>query len=559
MKRSRFSHALGGMVGVSLLLAIGFPLAAHAQQDDDRFNIERFQVDGNTLLPAERVRRLMAPLSGPDRAYGDIQKALELLESAYREAGYTAVQVYVPEQELTGGIVRINVVESVLGHVEVHGNQYFDNGNILDGLRPLKVGEPPNLRDISSAVQLVNDNAAKQVAVTMSVSPIPGQIDAKIDVTDSKPRRIFTTLDNTGTAATGKWRTGMAWQENNLWNRDQVATLAYTTSPDSPSGVSVNLFSLGYRIPLYAYGDSLDFIYGKSTVNTPASSPTLGSALGFVGKGDIYGARWNHYLPRMGESSAKIVFGIDYKKIDSSCTFGGVDINTLAPTGPCTPYITRPVSVTYIGQRQSPGAALDYNIGLARNLALGARHQNTDPVTGANTDFDRYSFLTPGNRGTRDDFTVVRGGASLLKALSGDWQVRLAGTLQYAPDPLVSSEQLGLVGAAAVRGFDEREVASDSGLVANAELYTPELAARTHMAGHLRLLGFYDLGRGYNSHLGASLIPAMVTVASTGIGIRYGAGKDFNVRADVARVLNPGTANAQRGDWRAHISAILGF
>jgi hemolysin activation/secretion protein len=561
MKRFVFSYTLlTSVLRASALLVTVVPCALHAQEEE-RFNIDRFQVDGNTLLPAAKVESLVKPFSGPDRVYGDIQRALEALEAAYRGAGFSTVQVYVPEQELTSGVVHITVTESVLGNIEITGNKYFDNGNILNSLRPLKIGEPPNLRDVSAAIQLVNDNQAKQVAVTLGVSPIEGQIDAKVAVEDSNPRRIFATIDNTGTAATGRWRTGIAWQENNLFNSDNVATLAYTTAPDHPGGVSVNLYSLGYRIPLYAYGDSLDFIYGKSNVNTPSNQTPVGDSLGIVGKGDVAGFRWNHYLPRVGENTSKIVFGIDYKHIDSNCVFEGVSLSVgpLAQ-GACTPYTTRPLSVTYMGSKVSIGQQIDYNIGLAVNWATGSNHQNKDPIDDHNTENDRYSFLTPGGRHSSDYFTILRGGATYFKGFANDWQVRLAGTAQFAPDAVVSSEQLGLVGSTAVRGFDERAVSTDSGVVVNAEVSTPELADKMHLPGNLRLLAFYDAGSGYNSHLGDGATPAVVNVASAGVGARYQAGKDFTLRADMARVQDAGTAvNAERGNWRAHISAVLGF
>jgi hemolysin activation/secretion protein len=552
---------------MAMALTVAVPCIVHAQQpgetvqQDETFNIDHFEVDGNTLLPKGEVERLVAPMAGPHRVYGDIQKALEALEGAYREAGFTTVGVYVPEQELTGGVVRINITENVLGHVEIAGNKYFDDANVMNGLRPLRIGEAPNLKEISAAVQLGNDNAAKQVDVTLSASEIPGQIDAKVDVADSNPRRIFATVDNTGTDATGMWRTGIAWQENNLFNKDHVATLAYTTSPDSPRGVRVNLYSVGYRIPFYQYGDSLDFVYGKSSVNTPNSSPTLGGALGIIGKGDVAGLRWNHYLAREGERTGKIVFGFDYKHIDSSCTLDGTTLDI----GACTAYTTRPLSVTYVGQIAGSGQQIDYNIGLSRNWAMGAKHQNRDIIDDHPTENDRYSFLTPGGRTSQDDFMILRGGASIFKGWRNDWQMRLAGTLQYSPYAIVSSEQIGLVGSTAVRGFDERVISSDSGLVANAELYTPELSARLGIPGTLRLLGFYDFGAGYNSHLGNSTTPATISVASIGIGARYTAGKDFNLRADLARVTIPGRtstidpSSVRRGDWRAHISAVLGF
>ncbi|MEG2034533.1 MAG: ShlB/FhaC/HecB family hemolysin secretion/activation protein, partial [Janthinobacterium sp.] len=102
-----------------------------------------------------------------------------------------------------------------------------------------------------------------------------------MSVVDHKPLRFIATLDNTGTEASGHWRTGIAVQHANLFDRDHVGTLAYSTSPDGPSGQNLNVYSVGYRVPLYALGDSIDFVYGRSSVNTPASSPTLGGVLGF--------------------------------------------------------------------------------------------------------------------------------------------------------------------------------------------------------------------------------------------------------------------------------------
>ena len=188
---------------------------------------------------------------------------------------------------------------------------------------------------------------------------------------------------------------GVAYQNANLFNRDQTLTLAYTGSADAPTGVKVDIFSLGYRIPFYSLGDSLDLIYGNSNVNTPSASPTLGGTLGIVGKGDVFGLRWNHNFARRGEYTSKLIYGVDYKFINSTCTTAGAPASIDPPTPPiaaCVPYTTRPVSLTYSGQKQSPGQMYDYNIGIAHNFALGSRYTNLDGTT------DRYSYLTPGNR-----------------------------------------------------------------------------------------------------------------------------------------------------------------
>jgi hemolysin activation/secretion protein len=336
--------------------------------------------------------------------------------------------------------------------------------------------------------------------------------------------------------------------------------------------VEVDIFSVGYRIPFYALGDSLDLIYGKSSVNTPSSSPTLGGALGIVGKGDVFGARWNHYFTRRGEYTSKLTAGFDYKYINARCTdhTNGVadpdtfNIDPPTPrTGSCVPYTTRPLSLTYSGQRLSPGQMFDYSIGVAHNLALGTHYTNVDGG------IDRYSYLTSGNRSTRDDFNILRLGGSYLKAFQSDWQVRVAASGQYAGNPLVAAEQLGLAGSAAVRGFNERAVSADSGYFANTEIYTPELGKTAGVTGNLRALGFLDFAHGYNHNVPAgSATPGSLSVASIGAGVRYALGKNFSLRFDLARVIDAGPVNPvvnapisskERGDWRGHLNVMIGF
>lgn len=520
---------------------------------DERFDITRFAVEGNTLLTQARVDQAVAPFLGRGRVYGDIQQALESLENAYRSAGYTAVQVSVPEQELTGGVVRLQVVETVVGKVVVSDNRHFSEQNIRASIPQLVEGSAPNLRRISESVQLANDNPAKQVNVTLTASEATNQIDAAISVKDENPLRVMLNLDNSGSRDTGQWRTGVAVQHSNLFNRDHVATVAYTTSPDSPSGAKVDLYSLGYRLPLYGLGDSLDFIYGKSNVSS-GQTLAVNSTLNITGRGEIYALRWNHYFARSGEWSSKLVFGADYKKVDSSCSINGGLLNG-ATLNTCLPYSTLPLSVSYSAQRQGVGQIVDYNLGIARNMATGqARRNDTLQVT------DRYSLFT-GSRRSMDNFIAIRGGASWFRVFQNDWQVRLAAALQVSPHALPAVEQFGLAGANAVRGFTERAVAADSGAVLNTELYTPDLLVKTEMRGNLRLLGFVDAGRGANNNVtSASTVPSTVTLASIGAGLRYTLGRDFSLRLDVARVLlNGNSVTEQRGDLNAHLSAILGF
>jgi hemolysin activation/secretion protein len=539
------------------LLAVACAGAASDATAQDAFPIVRFRVVGNGSLAQDEVDRVLADSTGPVRTLRDVQQAIDRLEAAYRAAGFAATRVSAPEQELTGGVVTLKVSESRLAHVFVKGNTHFSTDNVRASLPGLRPGQPANLRAMSDSIQLANDNPAKQVGVTLTQPGPDGDVDATVSVEDHAPLRVIANVDNTGTPGSGRWRTGLALQHANLFGLDHVGTLAYTTSPDSPGGVHVELWSLGYRVPLYGIGDSVDLLYGRSSVNVPGASPTLGGVLGFTGKGQVFGVHWNLFFARHGERSSKLVLGVDRRETDSSCNTAGGTVDSSDPASAiaaCLPYTTDPVSITWYGQQQGADLAADAYLGLSHNVASGSRYTNVDGRR------DHYSFLTPGNRDTRDGFTTLRGGASITLALAGDWQVRLAGNGQVASDPLLASEQIGLTGSSAVRGFEERSVSTDSGAFVNAELYTPDVVRHDALPGSLRALVFADAGHGVNSHVGASGIAASATVSSFGAGLRAGFGRDLSARVDVARVgAAGGSATERRGDWHAHVAAAYSF
>jgi hemolysin activation/secretion protein len=480
----------------SALIAAAMATSVHAQEDV-RFDIVRFQVDGNSLLPQARVNELVGPFLGRKRVYGDVQKALEALENAYRKAGYGTVQVFVPEQELAGGVVRLVVTESVVGKVTLTGNKHFSEANVRNGLPALQEGKAPNMRELSENIQLSNENPAKQLEVTLGIAEEEGKVNAKINVTDEDPHRFIVTVDNTGTDNTGRHRIGLAYQNANLFDSDQVLTLAVTGAPDIPRDRDMAVASIAYRVPFYSIGDSLDFAYGKSNVNTPVAQAT---GLNIVGKGEVFALRWNHYLPRAGEYTSRVVVGYDHKNVE---TCVGVV---------CSKLLIQPASIAYVGQRLRAGEMLDYNISAATGTAVS------------------NAVATPSV-----NFTAYRLSTSYLRVLGGEWAARAAFSGQYAGARVPDVEKFGVVGGTAVRGFFERALSGDSGYFMNFELYTPEYAKTFNLPGSLKFVGFIDLGQGYN--YATNLVS---DAASWGMGFRYGLNKDVALRADVAHVLSAG-------------------
>ena len=553
------------LAALSALFLLGQGIAGAA---DEKFAINQFDVQGNTVLSKTEIDQVMAPFTGKDKVYGDVQKALEALERAYHSKGYGTVSAYVPEQELASGVVRLQVAEGIIGKVTVTGNHYFSADNVRNALPQLRAGKVPNLSLISDNVQFANENPAKKTEVILGASEEEGKVDVKVAVSEENPRRVYVTVDNTGEKrTTGQYRAGLSYRDANLFGHDETLTLGYITAPDAPGGVKAEVYTVGLRIPFYALGDSLDLIAAKSTVNIPASVIAPGGTLALNGKGTVFAARWNHLFPRAGEYTSRVVLGFDWKDLENPC-------KDLVNAG-CIGLLETPVSATYLGQWQKPNVAADFNAGVAYNLLLRERQSGW-----------RYNYAANA-RSTQKDFLIFRVGGSYLQSLRGDWQVRGALNVQFSDKPLPTTEQLGLTGAQAVRGFSERVLTSDNGFIANIEGYTPDLAARlgsmlhTTVPGSLRALAFYDTGLGWSrpvdgttwfdphSNLiipvGTKAINERTTIESIGLGLRYGLRKDISARFDWARILQSSPANrltpnvAVDDQWRVHFAVVYGF
>ena len=553
------------LAALSVLLLLGQGIARAA---DEKFVINQFDVQGNTVLSKTEIDQVIAPFTGKDKVYGDVQKALEALERAYHSKGYGTVSAYVPEQELASGVVRLQVAEGIIGKVTVTGNNYFSADNVRNALPQLREGNVPNLSLISDNVQFANENPAKKTEVILGVSEEEGKVDAKVAVSEENPRRVYVTVDNTGEKrTTGQYRAGLSYRDANLFGHDETLTVGYISAPDAPGGVKAEVYTVGLRIPFYALGDSLDLIAAKSTVNIPASVIAPGGTLALNGKGTVFAARWNHLFPRAGEYTSRVVLGLDWKDLENPC-------KGLVNAG-CIGLLETPISATYLGQWQKPNVAADFNAGVAYNLLLRERQSGW-----------RYNYAANA-RSTQKDFLIFRVGGSYLQSLRGDWQVRGALDAQYSDNPLPTTEQLGLTGAQAVRGFSERVLTSDNGFIANIEGYTPDLAPRlgsmlhTTVPGSLRALAFYDTGLGW-SHpvdgttwfdphsnliipVGTKAINERTTIESIGLGLRYGLRKDISARFDWARILQSSPANrltpnvAVDEQWRVHFAVVYGF
>lgn len=524
----RFARLLAGSV---LAAAVGAAWSADQPAPGVlRFEINRFEIAGNTLLPAAEANAAVAPFTGKDRDFGDVQRALEALEAAYHAHGYKVVTVQLPEQELNQGVVKLNVVQTRIGRVMVSGNTVFDEANIRRSMPSLQPGHTPNLDRVSANLRQANENPAKKVQLKLASAEADDEVDAVLDVTDEKAWKAMLNLDNTGTDATGKTHAGVVLQNANLWGRDHVGSLQYTTTAEKPSQVSV--YGAGYHIPLYELGDSIDLFASYSDVDSGTVSAGLFN-LAVSGKGAVYGARYNQGLARRGDFAPHLTYGIDYKAYKNEVLFAGQNFGN--------DVTVHPLSVNYVGTLALADGSADLSLTVLHNIAGGSR--------GRNVDFNRV------RSSAKADYNMLRFAGAYTRAFANEWQLRLLANGQWSADALVPGEQFGAGGASSVRGFDERALSTDSGIYTNLELYTPDLCGKA--GWQCRALAFYDAAYGSRNHVLAGELTS-TTIGSAGLGLRFALGAAFSLQADYGHVVRAG-ALSDAGNNKLHVRMSLAY
>lgn len=533
-----------------------WPLQPSAQStappdDSPRFEIRRFVFEGATLVPRERLESETRAFVGERRTFADVQRALEAVERAYSGAGWSAVQVILPEQELERGEVRFQIVEARIGRVLVEGNKYFEEANVRASVPALAPGRAPNINAIARNLRVANENPAKQAQVLLRSGREEATVDAVLRVVDEEPVKRSITVDNSGSPTTGRLRVGFGLQNANVTGHDDVLSLQYVTAPyedhldefGKPDRLSVlpsrkvTILGAGYKVPLYESGDSVDFMFGYSNVN----SGVVANLFSITGAGTILGARYVANLMRLGDYEQRLIFSVDWRTYDNK------GVRALGSAVQLIPDVTvHPLGVTYAGTWRGQDSETAVSIGASKNVQ-GGNDGNPE-------DFCKIGLR---NNGLGDcasaTYGIWRWSLNHNRALPSDFQLRFALNVQDTRDMLVPGELFGLGGADSVRGFLEREIADDKGYRGTIELYSPDFGTKTNVAAlRLRGLAFVDGGRVVRNKPGPAEIPRQ-GIGSIGFGIRGSRGTNMALRADYAVVVDEGAGHT-RGSGRLHVS-----
>ena len=466
------------------------------------------------------------PYLGCKLTRGKLNALIADVINFYRQHDHPIIDVIVPQQEITNGVVQLVILEGRVGTVTVKGNRWFPSDEFLTTVQ-LRAVNTISARQMQSDIDWLNQNPFHSTDVVYHPGKSMGETDVVLQTADRFPVRFYGGYENTGNAETGfdRYEAGFNWGDAFDLGLGQQLSYQYTTSGD---GESLRAHAGSYVIPL-PWHHTLTFF--GSYADTQGSIPPL-----FNLKGRSYDISGRYGIPlptvTVDQVTLKEGFsmGFDYKYNNNSLEFGGVG-----------------AGATLVDVDQFVFA---YNGTLS------------DPY--GQTSLNESLYYSPGNWGGNNNdaaFDLSHTGATSgyvydnislqrVTRLPYNFSLVLRGVLQESDSNLTPSEQLGFGGYDTVRGYDEREVNGDEGFIFSTELRSPPISP-CQMCGwkdvrdQLQFLGFWDYGSATISH---QIVPGtpnnQVALSGIGLGLRYTINTYLSLRFDYAfQLLNTGFDN----------------
>lgn len=420
----------------------------------------------------------------------------------YRAAGKPLVDVYVPEQDVSAGIVRIAIAEFRLGQVRARGNRYFSDA-LLEREMPLEPGGAILQSAVSSGLAVLNANPYRRVDAVFAPGDAANSTDVILQTEDRLPLRVNAGYDNAGVPDLGRDRFFAGIGYGNLFGLDQQIAYQFTASNDffsgnpdiegRPNRARFTAHALNYVAPL-PWGDSIELfgVYAQST-------PRLPDSYGQTGISAQMSARYDWRLPGTTDAAQQIQFGYDFKRSNNDLEFGGFQVFN---------------SNTHIHQ-----FLLSYDI--SKPTDAGSAHASATLVGspgGLASENDDAAF-SAARQGATARYMYLQLAALRTFALGAGFTLSASGAFQWTPNTLLPSEEMGLGGESSVRGYTPYVALGDRGWNVQTELRAPGLPFGTSNAV-VQAFVFFDAGHVWN-RIDQPAETSSGTLSSVGAGVRF--------------------------------------
>ena len=498
------------------------------------FAVQHIEITGNTLLPDEQLRALVAGSEGKRLTLADLYALAAQISAAYHDAGYPLARAYVPAQTIEDGRVRIAVAEARYGEVSLSNKSRVRDRKLKETLAPVHAGEPVYNPTLERSLLLLSDIPGVGVSSVIRPGAAVGTSDLDVSVVETPLYSGTIALDDYGNNATGVGRLSGTLNINSPFRYGDRISLGGVTS-----GGGLNYFSAQYRSLLNGQGTTLDVggSWMRYKLGHGFGHPSSLKALDATGGAGTGYVALTHPFIRATRGNLYGQVKYEYRRLKDD--LGSVGIHDRRNVSA--------LSLTLAGDRRDSRGVTNFRV----SGTFGKLHYR-DPV---------YKIIDQATVDTAGSYGVGRASVSRLQRLADHHAIYAGYTFQFgASRNLDPSEQFYLGGPTTVRGLRPGVLSGSTGGVATLE-YRYDWRTEK-LPGLWQASAFLDTGhvKPYkNNPVPGSRNSAHVS--SVGLGLNWYGANDWVLSAAVARRIGskPELLAGQNTRTRVWVQLRKGF
>lgn len=440
----------------------------------------------------------------------NLLKIKQSIISYYIKNNRPLVTVNIPNQDISSGVVCMVVEESRLNEVVVIGNKYT-NSQILKNRISVKPHQKINEKKLRQDIDFLNLNPFRRIDLIYSEGDDENSTDIELLTYDRFPLRVYAGSDNTGIKIIerNRWFVGFNWNE--AFTIDSVLSYQYTSSynvKDFQSHTGNYTIYLPWENILTLYG-------GYSLVKVESDIPTT---LRSDGRSSQASLLYTIPLPIFSNITHDFILGFDFKRTNTNYLFTEIDNFLRNRTTNLTQFLAS-YNFNYEKNAYKTNLKLDVYSSFFEWLPEQS-----------NTDFNSLRTFA------RNEYIYARLYFSNLFRFDNNMLFSFNFRGQLSNENLLPSEMLGIGGYDSVRGYYERDLNGDGGMIINAEFRSPSFSILKKLnykkaRDSLQLIAFFDYGL---AEIHKTVLSEHKTeyIFGFGPGIRYVVEPYFTTRLD---------------------------
>jgi len=375
----------------------------------------------SSIFSKEELQAICRPFVGTKVSLRDLYKMTALINIAYRDRGAVAAMAVLPEQDVTTGAVKIELVEGRVGELSVSGVKHTKPAFVTKRLRS-QSGDLVDSRQFERDLTRINALYDIPSKVALAPGKTFGTTDVDVQVQEPQNLTAMVFTDNAGKDDIGLYRYGVVTSDRSVFGiRD-----AFTLGTVGSQGMQ-NAF-LSYGLPLNRWGTRFLSSFDYSRTNVIA-----GDLADLDVIGTYYGGSGRLTQPVYVSQTAVSSLYSEYALKHSTSAFGG---NTTFDT-----------KIT------------DYTLG-CESMVYGEKSV---------TNYDAH-VISGKDRNASNTYRTYNLSADQVRSTWGTQRLTMKARLQLASSDLIpSSEQYQLGGSATIRGYTEGLLVGDNGYLTGLE------------------------------------------------------------------------------------------